>query len=169
MIIPTFNRENVLKRAIDSVLSQSYQDLELIVVDDASTDQTQELLSGYKDPRLKILRLPENKGVSYARNRGFEASCGEWIALLDSDDEWKKEKLKTQVEYIKAQPRYPLVHCEELWVRNGRRVNQKKIHQKSGGDIFHRALHLCLISPSACLIRRDTWKELGGFREDFEV
>lgn len=169
VLIPTFNRESVLKRAVDSVLAQTFEDLECIVIDDASTDETHKLLETFNDPRLKVLSHNENAGVSSARNTGFEESRGEWIALLDSDDEWLPNRLEKQLNLAAENPSLPLIHGEELWVRKGKRVNPKKIHQKSGGSIFNRCLHLCLISPSATLMKRSLYEELGGFREDYPV
>jgi len=166
VIIPTFNRKDTIIRAVSSVLSQNYDELECIVVDDASTDETLEVLSRIQDSRLSIVSLKENKGVSAARNIGFDNSSGDFIALLDSDDEWHKDKLSKQVPLLK---KYSLVHGEEIWVRNGKKINQKKIHQKSGGSIFERCLHLCLISPSATLMTRSLYNQMKGFREDFPV
>lgn len=170
VIIPTFNRARFLKRAVDSVLAQTYKDLELIVVNDGSCDDTFEMLAHIADSRLKIIHLESNVGVSKARNIGFSHSKGEWIALLDSDDEWLSHRLEIQMNYIDSMPAfYPLIHGEEIWIRNGKRINQKKIHQKSGGDLFERSLELCLISPSASLIHRKCWEEFNGFDEDFVV
>ena len=169
VVIPTFDRLAVLKRAIQSVLSQTHTNLELIVVDDASTDETLSYLKDIKDSRLKVISLSENRGVSFARNRGIEVAQGELIALLDSDDEWLKRKLEKQVEFLKENPLLNLVHCNEKWIRNGHHLNQKKIHRKEGGRIFARALHLCLISPSAVVIRKNFLQSIGLFREDFPV
>lgn len=169
VLIPTFNRGHTLKRAIDSVLGQSFSDLECLVIDDASTDHTDEVLSSYNDQRLKILKHSQNHGVSKARNTGFQNSQGKWIALLDSDDEWLPQRLERQLSLAQQNPDLPLIHGEELWVRRGKRVNPKKIHQKSGGKIFNRCLHLCLISPSATLMKRELYQQLGGFREDYPV
>lgn len=169
VLIPTFNREATIKRAVESVLSQTYSDIECIVIDDASTDSTQKILKNINDPRLKVFNLPENKGVSFARNYGEERSSGKWIALLDSDDEWLPNRLEKQLKYAEVYPNLPLIHGEEIWVRNGKRVNPKKIHQKSGGRIFRNCLHLCLISPSATLMKRELYRELDGFRVDYPV
>ena len=115
VIIPTFNRAHTLERAIDSVLSQSFRQFELIVVDDNSNDETQKLLRTYQvDDKLKVITLSETRGVSYARNRGFDASTGQWIALLDSDDEWKFDKLQKQYQFILENPEIKLIHGEEI-------------------------------------------------------
>ena len=102
VILPTYNRAHTLKRAIDSVLAQDYPDLELIVVDDCSTDNTQEIVSSIKNNGLHYVRLPENKGVAAARNTGLGYATGEYIAFLDSDDEWFKEKIGLQVKTLEG-------------------------------------------------------------------
>lgn len=169
VIIPTFNRASVVLRAIDSVLKQTYKNFELIVVDDGSSDETEKILAPYvAEKRLQFFKQ-ENKGVSAARNFGVKQSKGEWLSFLDSDDEWLKNKLEKQIELLKQKPDLRLVHGEEIWIRNGKRVNQKKIHQKFGGYIFEKCLPLCLISPSAVMIEKKLYQEMGGFDEEFIV
>lgn len=168
-IIPTHNRAYCLKRAVDSVLKQTNENFELIVVDDGSTDETPEVLKEYQDhPKLRVL-TQNNRGVSAARNYGASHAKGEWLAFLDSDDEWLPEKLSLQRQIWEASPELSWVHGEEIWVRRGKRVNPKKIHQKSGGDIFERSLKLCLVSPSAVVLKKDLYEEYGGFDESFTV
>lgn len=166
VIIPTYNRANVLARALKSVLRQTYDNLEIIVVDDGSTDETEQLILK-KFPQINFIKT-ENKGVSAARNLGVEKSSGEYIAFLDSDDEWMPEKIQKQIEMLTLEG-WRWVHGEERWIRNGVRVNQKKIHQKSGGDIFNRALHLCLISPSTVVLEKKLFWDFNGFDEKFIV
>ncbi len=167
VIIPTFNRASVLDRAIQSVLNQTYKHFKLHVVDDGSTDETLELLEKYKG---KItLHSQSNKGVSSARNLAAFNSSADWIAFLDSDDEWIPQKLELQVKAAMNSPELRFFHSEEIWVRNGVRVNPKNKHQKSGPDLLIRSLDFCLISPSTSLIRRDLFLEHKGFDEDFTV
>ena len=169
VIIPTFNRAHILERAIASVFDQSFRDFELIVVDDGSTDSTPILLAKLIDlypGKLKVL-VQQNKGVSTARNFAAAKACGLWLAFLDSDDEWLPDKLQRQFDYIKQHPDVPLVHGEEIWVRNGIRVNPKKKHKKGGGDQFSPSLKLCAISPSVAVIDKEIFFQLGGFREDY--
>lgn len=97
VVIPTYNRAHVLGRAIESVLSQDYEDFEALVVDDASSDNTSEMVAQFEDPRLKYLRHETNRGASAARNTGIEASRGRFVAFLDSDDEWLPENLRRRV------------------------------------------------------------------------
>ena len=163
VIIPTFNRAWAVGSAIDSVLAQNYPNFELIVVDDGSIDHTPALLSVYKDAVLPIYQ--PNKGVSAARNRGIAAAAGDLIAFLDSDDYWLKGKLSEQVAFFQSHPDAVICQTEEIWIRNGRRVNPRRRHQKPSGDIFMPSLALCLVSPSAVMVKRALFAEIGGFDE----
>jgi glycosyltransferase involved in cell wall biosynthesis len=162
-IIPTYNRGWVLREAIDSVLAQTYPRLELIVVDDGSSDDTPSILTAYGE-QLRTLRQP-NRGVSAARNAGVAAARGELIAFLDSDDLWLPEKITAQVDYFQEHPQSWICQTQELWIRRGRRVNPKQRHRKAGGMIFMRSLELCLVSPSAVMLRRELLERVGGFDE----
>lgn len=164
VIIPTYNRGWILKEAIDSVLAQSYRNFELIVIDDGSTDNTPRILDRYRD-ELTVIRQ-ENKGVSAARNTGIQASSGACIALLDSDDLWLEKKLEEQVDFFKKNPEAQICQTEEIWIRKGKRVNPKKRHKKPSGMIFEKSLHLCLVSPSAVMIKRDLLDRTGLFDEE---
>lgn len=170
IIIPTFNRCNYLFRAIESVLLQTYKNWELLIVDDGSTDQTYFHLKSLlkENQKIRYIRTP-NRGVSAARNLGIKLSKGDLIAFLDSDDEWYPEKLDLQISFLEKNLDISLVHSDETWVRNGKRVNQKNIHKKEGGEIFCKCLNLCAISPSTVLIRKELFKKIGLFREDFPV
>ncbi len=167
VILPTYNRAWALKEAIDSVLFQDYPHIELIVIDDGSTDTTQGLLELYKN-RVTVL-TQANKGVSAARNAGIKKSRGSLIALLDSDDAWDKRKISCQVDFFKAHPEALICQTEEIWIRNGKRVNPRKKHQKPSGMIFEASLHLCLVSPSAVMMRKELFDLKGYFNEDFIV
>jgi glycosyltransferase involved in cell wall biosynthesis len=168
VIIPSFNRSHTITRAIESVLKQSYQNFELIVVNDGSVDNTLEVLKNYSG-QIKLINSIQNQGVSAARNLGIKQALGEWVAFLDSDDEWLETKLARQFDYINANQDGVAVHTNEHWVRNGVRVNQKKWHEKAGGDQFARSCQLCVISPSSVAIKKTVLIELGLFREDFPV
>src|SRR4030043_1337098 len=98
VIIPTYNRAHLVGRSIRSVLNQTYQDLEVIVVDDGSKDNTAEIVRGITDPRIVFLKHEKNRGVSAARNTGLKAARGKYIAFQDSDDEWLPQKLEKQLE-----------------------------------------------------------------------
>ncbi|PID56780.1 glycosyl transferase [candidate division KSB3 bacterium] len=163
VIIPTYNRAEFLKEAIDSVLAQSYQDFELLIVDDGSDDHTRRIV-GTCSHYVKYFHQ-SNKGVSSARNLGIRASQGQFIAFLDSDDLWHPFKLARQVEILQENPDLQLCHTEEIWIRRGVRVNQKKKHAKYGGYIFPYCLPLCVISPSSVMIRRTLFDQIGVFDE----
>ena len=167
VIIPTYNRKEPLKRAIQSVLIQSYTPYEIIVIDDGSDDGTKEWL---KDnfPNVKYI-YQMNSGVSSARNKGIKFARGDWIALLDSDDEWLPSKLKDQANEIELNPAAKFLHTNEIWIRNGVRVNQMKKHKKYGGYIFEKCLDMCRISPSSVLIKKDIFDEIGMFDETLKV
>lgn len=100
VVIPTYNRSSLIKNTIDSVLNQTYENFELIIVDDASTDNTEEIIRKYEDVRIRFIKLEENSQGTKPRNIGIQQSKGEYIALLDSDDEWLPTKLEKQVEFL---------------------------------------------------------------------
>ncbi|MFC1666594.1 glycosyltransferase family 2 protein [Candidatus Omnitrophota bacterium] len=163
VVIPTFNRAPFLKKAIESVLSQSYQDFELIIVDDGSQDKTHELIARYASRIVYIKQ--RNKGPSAARNLGLQKSKGEFIAFLDSDDWWKKEKLATQICKMQQNPYFLVSHTEEIWHRKGVLLNQKKKHKKFPGHIFDKCLPMCVVSMSTAMIRRRLFDDVGFFDE----
>ena len=162
VIIPTFNRSRRAVRAITSVLFQTYKDFEIIVVDDGSTDGTHESIIPVL-PYIKYIAHRKNSGVSAARNTGILASQSPLIAFLDSDDYWLPEKLAVQVDYFKQHPAAVACQTEEVWIRKGSRINPRKKHQKPSGDIFAPSLKLCLVSPSAVMLRRSLFDEVGLF------
>ncbi|MDZ7362471.1 MAG: glycosyltransferase [candidate division KSB1 bacterium] len=167
VIIPTFNRADFLREAIDSVLAQTEKDFELIVVDDGSTDHTKEMLAAYGEP-IHYLFQP-NAGASAARNRGIRRARGRFIAFLDSDDLWQPKKLSRQIEWMAAHPDIMLCYTDEIWIRRGVRVNQKKIHTKAGGWIYPLCLPRCIISPSSVLMRRELFDAVGLFDEQLPI
>lgn len=167
VILPTYNRAWAVQEAIDSVLCQDYPNIELIVIDDGSTDNTSQRLKSYHD-KLNVI-TQENKGVSAARNVGIKKSCGELIALLDSDDAWDKRKVSCQVAFLNANPLALICQTEEIWMRNNRRVNPKSKHKKPSGMIFEQSLNLCLVSPSAVMMRKELFEIKGYFDEAFPV
>ncbi len=164
VIIPTFNRSKKLLRAVQSVIDQEYKDFEIIVVDDGSTDDTCKTIVKFHN-FIRYIRLDNNRGVSVARNIGIQNSLAPWIAFLDSDDYWLKKKLKIQMEFIYNNPQSMACQTEEIWIRNGRRVNPKIKHKKLSGDIFYQSLKLCLVSPSSVAIKRSVFDEIGLFDE----
>jgi GT2 family glycosyltransferase len=167
VVIPAFNRWRLLAEAIDSVLSQSYRDFELIVVDDGSTDATASELAKLAS-RLQFF-VTERRGVSAARNLGVSQSRGHYIAFLDSDDLWLNSKLERQTRFMDEHPEFHICQTDEIWIRNGVRVNPRAVHQKPSGDIFSRSLELCLVSPSAVMMTKALFDRTGGFDEAFPV
>jgi len=167
VIIPSYNRAHVLPRAVRSVLDQEVLPAELVIVDDGSTDDTLKVLQSIeKNPEVSVSILSsDNHGVSHARNLGIQNSIQPWIAFLDSDDWWKPDKLKLQWRKLE-ETGLRVCHTEEIWIRNGVRVNQGKRHKKGGGDQFIPSLKLCLISPSSILLNREVFERTGLFRED---
>ncbi|MCK4907732.1 MAG: glycosyltransferase family 2 protein [Spirochaetes bacterium] len=168
VIIPVYNRTSVLKRAVESVIAQTFRDYEIIIVNDGSTDKTDEVINSLKSSykQISAIHLDNNHGVSYARNRGIEKSAGTFISILDSDDEWHKNKLEKQASFIKENRDCLICHTDEIWIRNGVRVNPKKKHKKPDKDIFFDCLPLCPVSPSSTVIKKDIFYKEGFFDED---
>ena len=171
-VIPTFNRGHCLLRAINSVLAQTTPVDEIIVVDDGSDDKTYDLLvkSELLDIRGQLPNIrylyQENKGVSAARNLGIKEAENEYIALLDSDDAWAETKIERQaLKLEKKNFSCRITHTEEIWLKDGQRINPKKKHKKSGGFIFEKCLPLCCISPSSVLLHRTLFNDYGFFDE----
>ena len=165
VIIPTFNRAYWLKECIYSVLAQS--GFELIIVNDGSTDETDKVLESFSN--VRAIHLQKNLGVSYARNRGIEQAKGSLICFLDSDDSWKVGKLEAQVKWMRDHPECQAVYTDEIWIRNGVRVNPMFKHQKYSGDIFKQCLPLCIVSPSSVMLRKSLLDEVGVFDESMPV
>jgi len=166
VVIPTYDRAEWVVRALQSVYEQTCPAGEVLVIDDGSTDGSAETI-GERFPQARVIRQ-DNLGVSAARNAGIRAARGEWIALLDSDDEWAPTKLERQLEAL-SRGSFRVCHCDEIWIRRGRRVNPRQRHAKSGGWIYRQCLPLCAMSPSATVIHRSVFVELGLFDETLPV
>ena len=136
VVIPTLNRSCLLKRAISSVLMQTVEPDEIIVVDNGSTDQTDIMVSS-SFPTIKYL-VEKKRGVSAARNKGIKFAQSNWVALLDSDDTWAPNKIEKQLQFANQNKDLRLIHTNEIWYRNGKLLNQMKKHKKSGGNIFKK-------------------------------
>ena len=168
VIIPTYNRCDLLKRAINSVIKQTITPKEIIIVDNGSTDQTYQMVSSLF-PEINYF-IEKKRGVSAARNKGILESKSKWIAFLDSDDTWKPTKLEKQMEFsIFNQDKYRIIHTDETWYRNKKFLNQLKKHKKSGGNIFKNSLQLCCISPSSVVLKKQIFDDYGLFDENLEV
>ena len=167
IIIPTHNRGDFLRESIQSVLSQTFTDYELIVVDDGSTDHTQEVIEEF--PGIRTISCPNNGGVSKSRNLGIEMAVGAYICFLDSDDLWLENKLEKQVAWMESQSDCQVCYTDEIWIRKGVRVNPMNKHRKVSGDIFIDSLAFCLVSPSSVLMRASLFEEMGRFDEAMTV
>lgn len=164
VVIPTYNRNNELRRAVDSVRNQTLPPLEIIIVDDGSDDALGQLNDG-EYQNVKIIHQ-SNKGVSAARNKGIDESQGKWITFLDSDDWWLPTKLEKQIHFHRQFPEYLISQTDEVWIRNNIQVNPKKYHQKKAGWIYQSCLERCMITPSAAMISREVFEDVGVFDEN---
>jgi glycosyltransferase involved in cell wall biosynthesis len=168
VIIPTFNRPRETLRAVTSVLYQTFRDFEIIIVDDGS-DQTHRDALRPLLPYVHYLWHDKNRGVSASRNTGLKSSKSPFVAFLDSDDYWLPYKLATQMAFFDQHPEAVACQTNEIWIRQGKRVNPKARHLKPSGDIFEPSLKLCLISPSAVMLKRSLLNDVGLFDEDLPV
>ena len=163
VIIPVYNRPVFVQEAIQSVLDQTYSNVEIIVVNDGSTDNTPFVLQSFGD-QIRLIHQ-ENKGVSAARNTGIKHSNSKWIAFLDSDDIWLPDKLRLQMKFFEDHPDARICQTEEIWIKNNKRLYPKKKHKKRSGMIFEHCLPLCIVSPSAVMIHREMFDFVGMFDE----
>lgn len=166
VVVPTFDRAALLAEAVASVLAQSYWPLELVVVDDGSTDDTERQFSTRGD--LRYLRIAHTAMPGRVRNAGVEAAAGNLIAFLDSDDLWLPHKLQRQVAAM-ATDKVALHHTRERWLRHGRTVSQHRQQHTRKGDLFPASLRKCVIGPSTVLLHRSALNAVGGFREDIQI
>jgi len=166
VVIPTYNRYVLLKRAITSLYNQTYQPKEIIVVDDGSTDDTFQIKNDF--PEILYI-YQENRGVSAARNAGIEKAGCEWIAFLDSDDEFHPKKLQKQVIFHQKNPHILMSYTAERWIRNGKEVKVPKKYRKIGKDAFVENLSYCNIAPSSVLLHKNILDDVGLFDENLEV
>ena len=166
VVIPTYNRYTFLKRAIASVMAQTYQPSEIIVVDDGSTDTTADIQKDF--PQIQYI-YQKNSGVSSARNLGIEHASSEWIAFLDSDDVWLEEKLAKQILFHKKNSDILISYTDEIWNRDNQEIKIPKKFTKVGKDIFLENLSFCNIAPSSVLIHKKVLESIGLFDESLEV
>jgi len=165
VVIPTYNRAELLRSAIISVLNQTFQDFEIVVVDDASKDNTAEVISSFNDKRIKYIRHETNKGEAGARNTGVMNSEGEYIAFLDDDDEWLPEKLKKQIELFENSPReVGGVYTGFLKVDRTTGEVLKRVIPTKRGNIFSDLLRFNWIYiPSVLMVKKECFEKAGLF------
>ena len=170
VIIPMYNREHTIRRAIDSVRNQTYQNIEIIVVDDGSTDASVQIVENYLDNNVTLIKLSNNCGVAAARNAGMKRSQGEYIAFQDSDDEWLPDKLKIQMEFMQRES-YQVVCCPHLLVLDEgltqmyptidkvKRIKEEGIYQflRKESDILTQTL----------IMKKEVMEQVGLFDESF--
>jgi glycosyltransferase involved in cell wall biosynthesis len=164
VIIPTYNREAFIIRAVNSVLNQSIKVDEIIVVDDGSSDNTKEVL---KSSKIRYIKQ-ENLGVSAARNTGIKAAKYEYIAFLDSDDTWHNNKISEHINYHKKNPEVKASYTKEVWIRNNKIISLKKYQEKEE-PTFINSLSLCKIGTSTFFSHKSIFDELGFFDENLKV
>ena len=163
VIITTYNRIATLPRAINSVLKQTYTNLELIIVDDGSNDGTDKYIEQLNDSRLKYIRLGKNLGPAGARNAGVNAAKGKYIAFQDSDDEWDENKLAIQMEVLKNSPNCDLVYCAMKQVDEDNIVvdiipSKNLSEEFTKGNIYEFLLSYCLISTQTILVKKSIFQ-----------
>lgn len=171
VIIPTYNRANLIERSVRSVLDQTYDNLEVIVVDDGSTDDTQEVIGRINDQRLLYKRLPSNQGVSNARNVGVSIATASLIAFQDSDDRWRKDKLEKQMEYWQTHQEYSMVYSSYVYHAeegDSYQVPSENVQGELEGDIFTSLLLRNTIGAPAMLMRKECFLQCGGFDRSYK-
>ena len=171
VIITTYNRADLLPRAVNSVLAQTFTDFELIIVDDCSPDDTQEVIESFADPRIRSVRHDINSGITVSRNTGIQLARGEYVAFLDDDDEWLKSKLTRQTQVLDAsEPSVGLVYTWFDYIHTSDGTRAAGSRSVIDGDIWENMLGWDLPSPpSTYLVRKDAILQVGGFNESISM
>ena len=166
VIIPTYDRVVMLRRAIASVLGQTFRDFELIVVDNGSRDGTEEMVRNIPDPRVRLVRRPRPEGPARARNAGIAVARGEWVAFLDNDDEWLPEKLERQMARIEQEsdPKTAIIYCALFPEEAGGERRLPEEVALPEGDLTDILLRQDVImTPTVYVVKRSALTEVGGF------
>ncbi len=172
VIIPTYNREKTIVRALDSVLKQTYTNLEVLIIDDGSTDNTAEVIKEIADERVTYKVLEKNGGAAYARNVGIRMAAGEWIAFQDSDDVWYPDKIEKQILYMQAHPNYEMVYgLYQVHFENGDTVTvpMEPLPKVMEGELLATLLERNVIGAPVLFGRRECIQELGGFDTSYKA
>lgn len=165
VIIPAFNSEKTIQQTIDSVLNQTWRNLELIVINDGSQDSTLDIVARIKDPRLKVLSY-SNAGVSVSRNRGISQAEGEFISFLDADDLWTKDKLEAQLKALQENPQAAVAYSWTNHIDENNQFLRSGAYGTVNGDVYAELLQSnFLANGSNILIRTQALKEIGGFNQ----
>ena len=167
VIIPTYNRAEMLGRALNSVTRQTMLPKEIIVVDDGSDDDSETIVHSFRTQNSILIRFfrQENKGPAAARNRGIALASQPVVAFLDSDDHWHRKKIEIQYPSLMTNHECKISHTREKWLRRGKHLNQKKIHQQSGGVIFSSCLQRCCVGMSTTMVEKSVFSDYGCFDE----
>jgi len=169
VIIPAYNAEKTIKETIESVLSQTLSQFEIIVINDGSQDKTLEVVSRILDPRLKVLSYP-NAGVSVSRNRGISQAAGDYVSFLDADDLWTPDKLETQLKALQANPKAAVAYSWTDWIDESGQFLRSGGHISVNGDVYAKLLLRDFVeSGSNPLIRRQALTEVGGFDKSLNL
>ncbi|MRX54258.1 glycosyltransferase [Bacillus idriensis] len=164
VIIPTYNRSNLLKKSIETVLGQTFTDFELIIVDDCSKDDTQKVILSFNDPRIIYIKLEENQGAPFARNIGINKAKGKYVAFLDSDDQWLPEKLQKQVLTFKKNEKTGVVYTGIKKISENNVEYQTPIHR---GNILSKLfINNCVDSTSTVMVKKNVLLKVNGFDLD---
>lgn len=171
IIVPTYNRKSVIERAVNSILKQTYPHYEIIIVDDGSTDGTKDVIAGIQDQRIRYISLQENQGVAHARNVGIQEAKYDYIAFLDSDDEWMPDKLELQMKKMTdPDNKYGLVYCRMGGLQRDGKSRfvcppEEWVKEILEGNLFHPLLGQNVIGTPAMLVRKECLEQTGGFKE----
>ncbi len=167
VVIPAYNRAHTITKTIQSALSQTYPVSEIIVVDDGSSDNTEQVVKAIDDDRIRYFRLDKNRGASGARNHGVAQARYEMIAFLDSDDTWRPDKLEKQIAYLDSHKQCRIVYC--ALVRHYPSWDQIIPDMESGrkleGDKMSDLLYDNTVSTPTIVMQKDLFDEIGGFDE----
>lgn len=167
IIVPAYNAESHIKEAIESVLNQTYENLEIIVVDDGSSDKTSEIIKSIQDPRV-VYFYQGNQGQSAARNTGIKATKGKYVAFLDSDDLFLPEKLEEQIGFLESHPDCEVCYCKiyHFYNKETEKLFYNPIESHSG-FIFDKLLERNFINPLSVVLRKEILTKYGGFKNDW--
>jgi glycosyltransferase involved in cell wall biosynthesis len=165
VIIPTHNREELLEKAIQSVINQTVKVAEVIIVDDGSTDNTKEMISRFENNCIQYI-YQENKGVSNARNHGIKVAANKWLCFLDSDDIWEENKIEKQIDFHEKNSHILFSHTDELWIFNDKIIKQKKHQFKPSGFCFEQNIANTLIGASTIMLHKKVLDYIGYFDEE---
>jgi len=171
VIIPTYNRAGTILRSVNSVLNQTYKDLELLIIDDGSTDNTKELIEQIEDDRIRYIYLGANSGASNARNAGVFYASGEWIAFQDSDDAWKPEKLEKQMQLALEHPEYAMIYSSFMDHEADESIIYFPSKPYSGvmeGNMYSSLLLCNVIGAPTMMIKREAFLQSGGFDTNYK-